>query len=148
MTVRAHPRRLGHTFNPDPTSGLEAKFSIQFAVTVALAKGSIHLSDFEEPFDSSLYTPFRAKLEVVPTEFEDEFKSTVEVRAGDNTWLASQSTKLGRGRDRPLSLAERDSKFVDCLGQNYPKSQTLKLHDKLRGLDRLASITDLTVHLR
>lgn len=148
VTVRAHPRRLGHTFKPDPTTGLEAKFSIQFVVAVALATGSIRLSDFKEPFDSSVYTPFRTKLEIIPTEFEDEFKSTVEVRAGDNTWLASQSTKLGRGMDRPLSLAERDSKFVDCLGQNYPEDQIPSLRDKLRSLERLASITDLTVHLQ
>lgn len=148
VIVRAHPRRLGHTFNPSPKSGLEAKFSIQFVVAVALAKGSVPLSDFQEPFDGSLYIPFRAKLAVAPTAFEDEFKSTVEVRAGDNAWLASQSTKLGRGADRPLSSEERDMKFLDCVGQNYPQNQVPDLRDKLRALDRLASIADLTVDLQ
>jgi 2-methylcitrate dehydratase PrpD len=64
VIVHAHPRPLGHTFKPKPTSGIEAKFSIQLVVAVALAMGSLRLSDFKEPFDSSPYKPLRAKLEV------------------------------------------------------------------------------------
>jgi len=148
VIVRAHSRRLGHTFNAEPTNGLEAKFSIQFVVAVALAKGSVQLSDFIEPLDSSLYTPFKEKLEVISTEFEDEFKSTVEVQSGDTIWLAGESTRLGRGSDRPLSLEERDIKFMDCAGQNYLKSRILQLHEKLRSLVRLETVSDLTMNLK
>ncbi len=70
------------------------------------------------------------------------------MRVGDNAWLTSQSTKLGRGTDRPLSLEERDIKFMDCIQQNYPEDQALDLPKKLRALDQLTSVVDLTTHLR
>lgn len=32
FSIRIHPKRLGHTYNPRPASGLSGKFSTQFVV--------------------------------------------------------------------------------------------------------------------
>src|SRR5579864_1331908 len=42
-----HPRRLAHTDRPDPQSGLDAKFSVQYCLARALLGGCIVLEDFE-----------------------------------------------------------------------------------------------------
>ena len=42
-----HPRRLAHTDRPDPQSGLDAKFSVQYCLARALLDGRIVLEHFE-----------------------------------------------------------------------------------------------------
>src|SRR5205823_82563 len=41
-----HPRRLAHTDRPDPGSGLDAKFSVQYCLARALLAGTVVLEDF------------------------------------------------------------------------------------------------------
>jgi 2-methylcitrate dehydratase PrpD len=47
IEILPHKRRLPHTNNPDPQSPLAAKFSVQYAVCLALIKGTLRLEDFE-----------------------------------------------------------------------------------------------------
>jgi len=47
IEILPHKRRLPHTNNPDPQSPLAAKFSVQYAVCLALLKGAPKLNDFE-----------------------------------------------------------------------------------------------------
>ena len=47
IEVLAHPRCLPHTNNPDPQSGLEAKFSMQYVTARALTDGRAGLDHFE-----------------------------------------------------------------------------------------------------
>src|SRR5580704_13282482 len=42
-----HPRRLAHTDRPDPKSGLDAKFSVQYCLARATLQGQIRLEDIE-----------------------------------------------------------------------------------------------------
>src|SRR3954463_11251572 len=42
-----HPRRLAHTDRPDPQTGLDAKFSVQYCLARALLRGRVVLEDFE-----------------------------------------------------------------------------------------------------
>src|SRR3954467_4963633 len=42
-----HPRRLAHTDRPDPQTGLDAKFSVQYCLARALLDGRIVLEHFE-----------------------------------------------------------------------------------------------------
>src|SRR5258705_8779052 len=41
-----HPRRLAHTNRPDPQSGLDGKFSIQYVLARALMHGIVSLEHF------------------------------------------------------------------------------------------------------
>lgn len=147
VIVSAHPRRLGHTDNPAPRTGLEAKFSMQFLVALALARGRIRLADFEEPFDGGLYRPFAAKLELVAADMADEFEATVEVRSGSTTRSAACSTPLGRGGERPMTAGERDAKFADCTVAALPQERAAALLQSLRRLERLAHVSELTALL-
>ena len=47
IEVFEHPRRLGHTNRPDPVTGLQAKFSVQYVVARAALSGRVEMRDFE-----------------------------------------------------------------------------------------------------
>lgn len=48
VTVEIHPGRLRHVDRPSPGSGVDAKFSIQFAVANALLTGRCTIGDFSD----------------------------------------------------------------------------------------------------
>lgn len=48
IDVYVHPRRIPHTDRPEPGTGTERRFSLQYGVAVAAAKGAVTLGDFTE----------------------------------------------------------------------------------------------------
>src|SRR5437762_1818639 len=62
-----HPRRLAHTDRPDPQSGLDAKFSVQYCLARALLGGRIVLEDFEgEAFRDPAARALMARVHAAP----------------------------------------------------------------------------------
>lgn len=147
VAIRMHPKRLGHTDNPLPASGLAGKFSSQFVTATALAKGRIRLDDFAEPFDNSAYLAEASRIVTTPTAFDDEFRAEVDVERGGETFAAAASTRLGRGADRPMTREERDGKFDDCVSGVLSPDAMEKLRKSLRSLDQAPHVSDVTLHL-
>ncbi len=146
IVVRMHPRRLAHTNNPDPQTGTAAKFSVQFLVAKAIVDGRIGLADFDEPFGSDPHRSTMRLIEIVPTEFENEFLAEVRLQTADDQWfVAKAETKLGRGPERPFSKDERREKFIDCTSTLTAKPD--KLLDLIRSLDGQDRIEALSAYL-
>lgn len=118
IETRTHERRLAHTNRPQPRSGLDAKFSVQFLVAKALTCGRISLGDFG---DDSFLTPVQASLlprvTAVGHQEADAYLGEVQVLLQDGRVLHDQaSTNFGRGPRNPMSDAELGAKFADCAG--------------------------------
>jgi 2-methylcitrate dehydratase PrpD len=143
VSIRMHPKRLGHTNNPHPESGLAGKFSSQFLTATALANGRIRLDDFAEPFDSAAYLAEASKITIMPTAFDDEFRAEVEVERDGETFSAAASTRLGRGIDNSMTREERDVKFDDCVSGILSPEARETLRKSLRSLDHSARISDV-----
>lgn len=120
IRVRLHPRRLRHTDNPEPASGLEAKFSLQYVVAVALLRGRVTLDEFadEAVSDSAVR---KLMLLVTAEEFEPEeygpehFAAEVNVVLRNGTQLLKRVEKArGRGTRLALTAEQRYGKFVSC----------------------------------
>ncbi|MBP1845624.1 2-methylcitrate dehydratase PrpD [Rhizobium petrolearium] len=116
IETRTHDRRLAHTNRPQPRSGLDAKFSVQFLTAKALTAGRIRLADFD---DAGFLTPDLADLlpRVSSTGHQgtDAYLGHVRVVMKDGRVLEdSASTNFGRGPANPMSDAELGEKFLDC----------------------------------
>ncbi|MGC2415731.1 MAG: MmgE/PrpD family protein [Stellaceae bacterium] len=142
-----HPRRLAHTDRPDPQSGLDAKFSVQYCLARALLGGRIVLEDFEgeafhEPAARALMRHIHAAPHPEMTAASDEhLGAEVRVTFDDGRTIARRvGSALGRGLDNPLPPAALTGKFANCAARALPPAQVEKLQRRLLGLDEAGSL--------
>nr|WP_246716359.1 MmgE/PrpD family protein [Martelella sp. NC18] len=118
ITTRTHERRLAHTNRPEPKSGLDAKFSVQFLTAKALTAGRLQLGDFAD--DSFMTDDVAALLPLVTSTAHQEDNAyhgeVVVTMTGGAVLTAEASTWFGRGPSNPMSDDELREKFVDCAG--------------------------------
>jgi len=104
-----HPRRLAHTDRPDPQSGLDAKFSVQYCLARALMGGRIVLEDFEgEAFREPAARALMGLVHAAPhpemsAAGDEHLGAEVRISFDDGRTIAQRvSSALGRGPDNPL----------------------------------------------
>ena len=121
VEITTHPNRLPHTNNPHPTTPLEAKFSIQYAVARALSSGKVLLADFEDkafvqPRIKRLLDVTTASVDAgMATRTERTFGAQVTLKLSDGRQLSERTEHLpGRGADNPMTESEFYDKFADC----------------------------------
>ena len=151
IRIRAHRARLPHTNNPEPTTALGAKFSIQYAAVRALLTGAPRLNDFEG--NAFREAEVRRLLETVTVEalpegsgdVSDQFAAEVSVRTQDGRELVSRVIgALGRGPENPMSAAEMWAKFEDCAAGVMPSSTARAAFDALGGLPGIPQLRAIT----
>jgi 2-methylcitrate dehydratase PrpD len=116
-----HPRRLQHTNRPDPQSGLDGKFSVQYVLARALMHGIVSLGHFSneavhEDAARALTAKVVAKSEVIAAREDDEHFHA-RVRVTTTTGEAFEhfvEAPLGRDRAHPLPGGTLIAKFRDC----------------------------------
>ncbi|HJO75274.1 MAG TPA: MmgE/PrpD family protein [Rhodospirillales bacterium] len=151
IEVLANPRRLPHTDNPDPESGLKAKFSMHYIVARALLDGRVGLDHFEG--DAYADKEARKLMSVVrvgahpdmPAESDNQFGAEVIVTTtGGDKLSVRRDHELGRGPDNPMSRDELWAKFDDCAQRALPADSVLPLFEMLENLEDISSLSDLT----
>ncbi|AHV93567.1 MmgE/PrpD family protein [Bordetella holmesii] len=137
--------------NTAPVTALEAKFSAQFAVAAALARGKVGLSELDDGFVNE--PALRALYGVVDIGLIDEADpedgafsrhDTVTITLHDGRVLQSGEIRYPRGHaHRPLSETELRAKFDDCLAiwRRQPQPADMPAEGIL--YDRLASLAQV-----
>lgn len=116
-----HPRRLRHTNRPNPTTGLDGKFSIQYVLARALAQGEVGIRDFS---DAAVRDPqIRQVMSLVHAaphpearmDTDEHFFALVRVttQAGE-VFEHFVDRPMGRDRAHPLPEGALEAKFLDC----------------------------------
>lgn len=151
-TVRSwtHPRRLRHTNRPDPQSGLDAKFSVQYVLARAALDGSVRLDHFH---DDAIHDPaVRALMQRIQAEphpsavmdTTEHFYAEVRLTThAGQTFEAFVDRPLGRDRDHPLPPGALVRKFADCAGRALDPASVESLASALQHLEALPSLRDL-----
>lgn len=151
IEILAHPRCLPHTDNPDPQSGLEAKFSMQYVTARALTDGRVGLDHFE---GKAYADPGPRKLMALigfgehpdmAADSENQLGSEVIVTTRDGNKLSARiDHQIGRGPANPMSPDELWAKFEDCASRALPGERIRPLFEMLETLEAVPSMTDLT----
>ncbi|MBV9018963.1 MAG: MmgE/PrpD family protein, partial [Alphaproteobacteria bacterium] len=154
-----HPRRLAHTDRPDPQSGLDAKFSVQYCLARALLHGRILLEHFEgEAFRDPAARGLMRRVHAAPhpemaaplnSGGGDEYLGAeVRVTFDDGQTIAQRvGAALGRGPDNPLPEEALLAKFADCAGRALPPERIEPLKRLLLQLDEAPSLRAVTAAL-
>jgi 2-methylcitrate dehydratase PrpD len=146
-----HPRRLAHTDRPDPLSGLDAKFSVQYCLARALLQGQIVLEDFEgEAYRDPASRALMRRIHAAPhpdmgPDSAEALGAELRVTLRDGQVLTQRvGAALGRGPDNPLPEEALLSKFRNCAGRALPEAKVAALQDRLLHLDAVESVRAVT----
>lgn len=142
-----HPRRLAHTNRPDPKSGLDAKFSVQYCLARALLQGQIRLEDFEgDAHDDRAVRALMTRIHAAPhpsaaNSNEMALGAEVRVTLGTGEVLTKKvGAAAGRGPDNPLPQRALAVKFLNCAGRALPRDAAARLQEMLDTLETQPSV--------
>jgi 2-methylcitrate dehydratase PrpD len=130
VTVRTSKGALAPLVHHRPTSGLQAKFSMEYAVAAALHDGGVKLDSF---VDAAVLRPeiqaFLARVSSADAAQGEVFPRWTEIvvdRRGE-TSLTCRVEQLRGSAQLPLTLAELGAKVADCLawGKSDVDAETL-----------------------
>src|SRR3984885_11188630 len=138
--------------NSRPQSGLEAKFSMQFAMSAALCARNVGLRELTDDFvrrpEVQAIFP-RVSLEgTAATKEGSNFApaDAVEITTTDGATHKSGPVEFAKGsHQRPLSRDELWEKFADCLGAQFPDGTKARAFENLMMFDRLNGAGDLAI---
>ncbi len=136
--------------NHNPTTGLEAKFSLEFAVASALVARKVGLAQLTDAFvgqtavrDAMAKVNIATVDTVCPIEPVFALNDGVVIELNDGTRLDSGAVRFARGNAKlPLREADLEAKFLDCAagaagldaGSLYRQLASLGAQGSLRGL--------------
>ncbi len=154
ITVLTTPRRLPHTDNPDPKSGLQAKFSMHYVTARALTDGAVKLAHFDgNAFDDDGPRSVMGKIKTgihpdMADPDHDGYGAEVIVATTDGRELRQRvDNDVLRGPGYPMTEAELMDKFTDCVSRVLPDARVVGLHEMLMGLDGLERAADLSAFI-
>lgn len=140
----------------DPTQEMEARFSMNYCVAVALLYGRVTLSDFTRA--AVHRAPVRAlfdrvHMRAMPADAEGSdplARKPHEVQITlDDGRVLERSVLWARGTiNNPFGEAERAQKWQDCCEGFLDAADLDDARAAAAGIDRLASVRELTRHLR
>jgi len=135
---------------PNPTDEMQARFSMQYCIALALLKDRLELSDFTA--DAVGAEPMRALLpRVTMTSHSAEAERAagralphrVTIRLADGRVLSGERGEAKGTIADPFDDADRRAKFADCCRGTLAAGDIERLHDRLDRLDGQESLAFL-----
>lgn len=144
--------RLAHTDRPQPKTGLEAKFSVQYCVARALLDGRVLLRDFDgAALHQSAVQSLLSRVHAAP-HLEGQFAAgsgfaaEVKINFKDGRSVSSRVMRpLGRTAANPIPPQQLKAKFEDCAASVLPAAQVAQLS---RALDRFETVSSVREFMR
>lgn len=139
--------------NDRPQTGLEAKFSMQFAMAAALTARRVGLRELTDDFvrrpDVQAIFP-RVALEGTAalrkgSNFAPADSVAITMTTGE-TFHSGPVEYAEGSHQRPLSRDALWAKFADCLGTEFSEAAKSRVFEKLMTFDRLNGVGDLALH--
>ena len=153
ISVSISRRNTAILRNHQPQTGLEAKFSMQFAMASAVIAGRATLAELSDAFVSRAdVQELMPKVEVVPDDRYDPNPNAngyaiydqVTVEMADGTQIKGAEVNLLRGGpNKPLSREELWTKFSGCAQAGALPADGRALFDALQALPELANARQL-----
>jgi aconitate decarboxylase len=140
--------RFDYVNRPEPATGLDGKFSVQYATLIALLDGEITIDSFtnERRFSSDVEALLpRVKLTVddaIPPDF-DQMHSIVTVELKDGRRVSKRIDKLSGWVGSPLTREQRLTKFFGCARRRLVDAQAQRLLELVERLDSLADVCEI-----
>jgi 2-methylcitrate dehydratase PrpD len=135
-----------------PTTGLEAKFSMEYCMAVLVVDGKAGLSQFtDEAVRRPAVQALLRRVELYDSPEADaagadKMRSLIEIKLKDGRTIRGAPVDYARGSPQiPMSFDEVAAKFRDCAGYaGFSAQSAERVVAMVRGLDRQGDIRALT----
>ncbi len=151
-SIRVHTGEMQMVMlrNERPQSGLEAKFSMPFAMASAIVAKKVGLAQLSDDFvrrsDVQALFP-KVSYELTKETLDGSAfapEESVEIVTTSGETFTSGKIKYAKGsHQRPLTEQELREKFDDCLGADFDDNKKKDAFDRLINLERLTDTSDL-----
>jgi len=127
---------------PEPVSGLEGKFSFQYAASCALLDGKVGIASFHEQrrFRGDMKSMLRRMKVTVdpalPTAF-NRMQVSIEVKLHDGTVHKATCTRPPGFWGAPLDIDQHRAKVADCLAVRLDEARAVRVTALLESLETL-----------
>ncbi|OGK79676.1 MAG: hypothetical protein A2X52_04830 [Candidatus Rokubacteria bacterium GWC2_70_16] len=144
------PRVLIHH---DPHTGLEAKFSAEFAAAAALCEERVGIATFQDDkARSGAIRDLMARVRVevdpeIPSDLERHMWSRVTIRLTDGRMLRVGPREVPGHPGNPLTLQALRDKFSECAAMVLPEDRVAAVREMVEGLDGCPDLRSLTAIL-
>lgn len=138
--VHTSPGQLTPLIHHRPTTGLQAKFSMQYAVGAALHDGSVALASFsDEAVQRKALQEFLPLVHATSAAGESAHPrwSEIDVRLRDGSSIKRRVTTLRGSAQLPLSAAQLHTKVADCLFAGESAVNAASLLEAAERLDQM-----------
>ncbi|HKA40145.1 MAG TPA: MmgE/PrpD family protein [Burkholderiales bacterium] len=151
VDVWTHSRRLEHTNRPDPTSDLDAKFSVQYCMTRALLDRRIAIEHFEgKAYEEQRVRKLLSRVHAAPyttAQFPEDNHFGAEVKVtlrGGKALGGKVNEPFGRTSDNPLPASLLKEKFENCAARALPRERVAPLYSAIQGFENLKDVREMT----
>lgn len=149
IAVKTYKVALDITDNPRPTSVYQAKFSLQFCVGLALARGAAGLTDFTEAAleDRDILDLLERVQPVVDPELDRMYPSKwpvrLEIELDDGTVVSAEQLYPKGDPENPFTAEEFRSKFRALVGHILGDDETERLIRAVARMDSASSVSQV-----
>lgn len=139
--VRTSAGALTPLIHARPQTGLEAKFSMQYAMAAALLDGAVGLASFTD--EAVLRPEAQAFFASVTTDDSTDSPTfprwaEIELTLYNGTRLRKRVDSLRGSAELPLTLQELRAKVQDCLAWGHARLDVGRLFDAALSIDRIS----------
>jgi 2-methylcitrate dehydratase PrpD len=155
IDLSLHARRILHVNRPDPRSGLDAKFSVQYCMARALVDRKVTVDHFEnDAYADARVQTLLPKIHVEryttpPTDKSDNYRveMSVTLRSGQKH-SHTQERPTGRTPDDPIPPERVQSKFESCAARAVGTAGAGRLLSALEKLDTVPNVRELVASIQ
>jgi 2-methylcitrate dehydratase PrpD len=149
VTVVEHPQRLDHTNRPNPTTGLEGKFSVQYCVAVAMANGDLWFDDFEDEAVKSQHRDLVERVEAVADAdaVPNDRSAILEVELEDGRVVEHTVVHPYSSPNDPMTDHDLDEKYRRCAAYTLDDDAVAASLDAIRNAEDVDDVGELVDHL-
>jgi 2-methylcitrate dehydratase PrpD len=144
IDLRVHPLVLELTGKKTPQSGLEGKFSVYYAASIAIVAGTAGEKQFSDTLvrDPAIVAlRDRVTATVDPSVGEAQVKIAITLKDGRR--LEKSIDKVIGSLENPMSDAALETKFLDLASGVLPPAQARKLLDLCWNVEKLTNAADI-----
>jgi 2-methylcitrate dehydratase PrpD len=143
--VRGSDNALG---GPNPQTGLEGKFSIEYVAAATLLDRKLTLETFTDPMVQrpearALTAKVRRYRVDDPKFYSSKFGYTDVAIATRRGRFSVRAERVSGSPQWPMTVAEREEKFVDCASRVLGARGASALHDLLSRLETVSDVAGL-----
>ena len=144
VELKIHPERIHVLVHPDPQTGLEGKFSVEYCIAAAVLRGRVSIEDFsEDRIKAPEIRAFLPRVRVIRDPDRDSYSITLRIGLRGGRVLTAE----GKRSEGITSWEELRAKYQDCLGTVLPKEKVGRSFQIIQELENLKDISELVANL-